>query len=170
MFDNAYHPSGSISQPTYEGCTLPSLQLNLEGGQLFFLLKVKVPMSGQVIVINIYFLWGCGGSDADSSLPCSVWCHSWHQARWRQVQFYFYYTIRDLWLNFKFLCTVFLRVYPCAGHCISKIMRWSMFPWSTVQVMNAYIDNVYILEDDKTSQKKMYHQHFLFLTPKYILE
>ena len=29
-----------------------------------------------------------------------------------------------------------------------------MFPWSTVQVMNAYIDNVYILEDDKNIPKE----------------
>ena len=35
MSENAYHPYGSLSQPTYEGCTFPSLQLNLEGGKLF---------------------------------------------------------------------------------------------------------------------------------------
>ena len=35
MSENEYHPYGSLSQPTYEGCTFPSLQLNLEGGKLF---------------------------------------------------------------------------------------------------------------------------------------
>ena len=31
----------------------------------FAWLKVKVPMSGQVIFINIYFFGVCGSSDAD---------------------------------------------------------------------------------------------------------
>ena len=32
-----------LSQTTYEGCTLPSLHLNLEDGQLFFLTEGKGP-------------------------------------------------------------------------------------------------------------------------------
>ena len=43
MLENAKHPFGYLSQPTYEGFTLPSLQLNLEGGKLFCLAKGKGP-------------------------------------------------------------------------------------------------------------------------------
>ena len=43
MLYNSYHPSGYLYQLTYEGCTLHSLQLNLEGGQLFFLTEDKFP-------------------------------------------------------------------------------------------------------------------------------
>ena len=43
-----------------------------------------------------------------------------------------------------------------------------MFTWSNMHVMNEYVDNVCILEDEKKAQKKMYHHNFLFLTPKYI--
>ena len=43
MLENAEHPYGSLSQPTYQGCTLPFIQLNLEGGQLFCLSEGKGP-------------------------------------------------------------------------------------------------------------------------------
>ena len=41
--DNAQHPYGYLSHPTYEGFTLPYLHMNLEGGQLFFPTECKVP-------------------------------------------------------------------------------------------------------------------------------
>ena len=86
----------------------------------FFKLKVKVPMIVQVIVINIFFFGGCGGSGVDSYLSYSVWCQCWHQTRWRQVQSYFYSRSWDFWINFKFLCTVFFWIYPCTCYLISK--------------------------------------------------
>ena len=43
-----------------------------------------------------------------------------------------------------------------------------MSPWITVHVMNIYVDNGCIREDEKT-QKKIYHYHLLFITPKYTL-
>ena len=55
MSDNSEQPSGSLSQPTYEGCTLPSLQLNLEGGQLFCLNEGKGPYEGPVYFHSHYF-------------------------------------------------------------------------------------------------------------------
>ena len=42
--EHVYHASGSLSKSTYEGCTLPSLQLNLEGGKLFCLTEDKSPL------------------------------------------------------------------------------------------------------------------------------
>ena len=86
----------------------------------FVWLEVNVPMSGQVIVDNIHFLWGCGGSDSDSSLFYSFWCHCWHRARWGQVRLSFSYRIWDIWLNFKFLCTVFFCIRPFTCYCLSK--------------------------------------------------
>ena len=41
--DNAQHPSWSLSQTSYEGCTLTSIQLNLEGGKLFCRTEGKGP-------------------------------------------------------------------------------------------------------------------------------
>ena len=41
MLDNAHHTSRSLSQPTYEGCTLPSIQLILKGGKLSCLTEGK---------------------------------------------------------------------------------------------------------------------------------
>ena len=46
MLDNALHPFGSLSQPTYEDCTLPSLQMNLECDQFFCLNEGKFPHEG----------------------------------------------------------------------------------------------------------------------------
>ena len=83
----------------------------------FVWIKVNVTMSSQVVVINIFFF---GGSDADSYLSWSVWCHCWHRARWIQVQFYFSYRIWDVWLKFKLLCTIYFRIYPCTWYRLSK--------------------------------------------------
>ena len=41
--EDTTHLYGYLYQPTYESYTLPSLQLNLEGGQLFCLTEGKGP-------------------------------------------------------------------------------------------------------------------------------
>ena len=43
MLDNASYYFGSPWKPKYEGCTLTSLQPNLEGSQLFCLTRNKGP-------------------------------------------------------------------------------------------------------------------------------
>ena len=45
----------SLYQPTYEGCTLSSLQLNLEVVQLFFPTEVKGPHEGPGYCRQHYF-------------------------------------------------------------------------------------------------------------------
>ena len=41
-----------------------------------------------------------------------------------------------------------------------------MFPWNTVHVMNAYVDNVCICEDDKNSPKENVPQPITLTYPK----
>ena len=55
MLNNAYHPSGYLSQPTYKGCTLPSVQMNLEGGQFCCLTQGKGPHEGPGYCHKQYF-------------------------------------------------------------------------------------------------------------------
>ena len=88
----------------------------------FVRIMVKVPMRCQVISVNINLFGVFGGSDYYSYLSWYIWCHCWHQEIWRQVQFYFSSRSWGFWLNFKFLCTVFFRVYICTLYWFSKIM------------------------------------------------
>ena len=132
-------------------------------------LKIKVPMSGQVIFIDVTFIWMLWRFDADQYLPCSVWCYFWHLSRGRQVLFSFYYRSWYLWLKFKFLCTVFFGVYPCTCYCLYKIMMKSyMLPWSTLPVMNEYVDYVCICEDDTNTPKRKCTTTTSCYSPKYI--
>ena len=66
--------------------------------------------------------------------------------RLRQIQFYFYSRIWDFWLNFKFLCTVFLWVYPCTWHCLSKswldhlcLLGVTCMLWMHIYIMYAFV-------------------------------
>ena len=87
---------------------------------IIFLTEGKGPHDRSGCCRRHFLFGGCGGSDADSPLSWSVWCNYWHRAKWRQVNFYFYFRSWDFWLNFKFLCTVFFRVYPFTYYCLSK--------------------------------------------------
>ena len=81
-----------------------------------------------------------------------LWRNSWHWERWIQVQFSFSESW-DFWSNFKLLCAVESRIYPCTRYCISKIvMISSMYHWINVHGMNSYLDNVCIHEDDTNSR------------------
>ena len=111
---------------------------------------------------------GCDGSGADSYLSCSVRCHCWHQSIWRQGQFYFSSKIWYLWMKFKFLCTIFPPIYPCTWYGLSKKrMRWSIFTWITVYVMNVYVDNVYTREDDTNIPKENIPPPLTFPYPEF---
>ena len=86
----------------------------------FVWLKLKVPMSGQVIVIEIYLFW------------YSWWLWCWFilvviyivsllaPIKIKINKIYFPYRRWDIWINFKFLCTVFFHIYPCTCYCLSK--------------------------------------------------
>ena len=108
--------------------------------------------------------------DAGSSLSCSIWCRCCHQARWTQVKLYFPYKSWDIWLNFKFLCTVFFRIYTRTCYCLSKPWWYNICFLELLCMLWMHMLIVYsFMRMTTTSQKKMYHHHFLFLNPKYIL-
>ena len=72
----------------------------------FVQIRHRFPWGASLLSSTLLLFWVCGGSGADSSLSCSIWCHCWHLARWRQDQFFFS-RIWYFWLNFKFLRTIF---------------------------------------------------------------
>ena len=136
----------------------------------FVWLKVNVPMSGQVIFINISFLWRLG----------RFWC--WFilviiclmslltpiKMKTSPILFFFH----DLGFLAKLQITLhcIFRIYPCTWYWISKSL-WDNMCLIGVQCMlwmPIYI--IYALvRMTTTPKKKIYDHHFLFLTPKYIL-
>ena len=116
----------------------------------------------RLLSLTFLFFEDCGGSDADSSLSYSVWCHYWHQARWRQVRFYFSYRSWDIWLNFKYLFTDFLRIYPCTYYWLSKSWWYNIcflgipcMLWMHMLIMYAFVRMT------PTTQNKI-PLHFIF--------
>ena len=86
----------------------------------FVWLKVNFSMSGQVIVINIYFLWRLWRFWCWFILVILCLASFLTPSKIKTSPFYFPSISWDLWLNFKLLCNLFLQIYSCTWYCLSK--------------------------------------------------
>ena len=125
--EKALKPSGYVYQPTYEWCTFPSLQLNLESRKLFFPNEGKVPhewpgychqhcLSLDFVVVMMLI--------CPYHALCVVIIDTEQDED--KSNFPFFLGSWDFWLNLQFLCTVFFYNYPKTCYCLSKSLWYSL--------------------------------------------
>ena len=120
----------------------------------FVQLKFNFPMRSQLLSSTLILFGFCGSYGADYSLSFSLWCH--YDTYQYKVKSNLVFSSRscDFWLIFKLFCTIFFRIYPFTCYWPSKVMmRSSMFPCCNANVVNTFVYNVFIHEDDTNTPK-----------------